>query len=213
VVSSAADWDNRLWQLSEYTRTWGSADAPLGTDLGRWCAVQRRMYSEGRLGEDRMAALAALGFSWQSPSDVDDPMVRHDWDEMCQRFAVYRAEHGDGQVPKKFKPDPELGGWVAAVRRRGVALGAKRVRTLDALRFEWQSTSKCGSSFMKAFRELAAFRTAHGHTDVQVVLGAEHTLARWCDAQREAHRKHLLSPKRSAYLEGIGFKWERGAAD
>ena len=34
------------------------------------------------------------------------------------------------QVPKKFKTDPELGGWVAAVRRCRETLGDKRVSQL-----------------------------------------------------------------------------------
>ena len=60
-------------------------------------------------------------------------MERCDFDEMCERLATYIEEQGNAQVPKKFKPDPELGGWVAAVRRtQGNGLDAARRARLDA---------------------------------------------------------------------------------
>uniref|UniRef100_A0A7S2HDX1 Helicase-associated domain-containing protein n=1 Tax=Haptolina brevifila TaxID=156173 RepID=A0A7S2HDX1_9EUKA len=196
-------WDSRLEELSDYARQWHNADAPLNTDLGRWCAVQRRLHMEGKLSERRETALAALDFSWESPSQVDNPEERYDWDKMCAHFVEYRAEHGDGQVPKKFQPDPALGGWVAAVRRKGAALGPKRVAALDAIGFEWKSTRQCGSAFMKMFRELRMFRDAHGHTDAP----HDTELGRWCAAQRHIHKQGKLSETRAAYLEGIGFEW------
>ena len=64
-------------------------------------------------------------------------------------------EHGNGQVPKKYKLNPRLGGWVAAVRRRGPdALPLERRSALENAGFEWISTRKCGSAFMKNFRAL-----------------------------------------------------------
>jgi hypothetical protein len=156
-------------------------------------------------------ALDNLGFLWDSPTDIDDPTAEFpggdSWDTMCDRFAGYRQEYGDGQVPKKFNLDPVLGGWVAAVRRRREALGASRVVQLEALGFEWVSTRQCGSAFMETFRELRCFYDEHGHTEVARVLGETSDLARWCDAQRSANARGLLPDKRQAYLEGIGFAW------
>ena len=47
-------------------------------------------------------------------AQVDDPVAQCDWEDMTRRFVDYVSEHGDGQVPKTYKRDPELGGWVAA---------------------------------------------------------------------------------------------------
>ena len=156
-------------------------------------------------------ALDNLGFLWDSPTDIDDPTAEFpggdSWDILCDRFAGYRQEYGDGQVPKKFILDPVLGGWVAAVRRRREALGASRIAQLEALGFEWVSTRQCGSAFMETFRELRGFYDEHGHTEVARVLGETSDLARWCDAQRSANARGLLPDKRQAYLEGIGFAW------
>lgn len=156
-------------------------------------------------------ALDALGFSWSAPASIEDPTcdlpAGESWASLCDRFAAYRAEHGDGQVPKKYQKDPVLGGWVAAVRRGREALGAARVAQLDALGFEWVSTRQCGSAFMQSFRQLRDFYDAHEHTDVAGVLGGASDLAHWCDAQRRAHARGLLLEKRVAYLDGICFDW------
>ena len=104
-------------RLVEYQSEWGSADAVLGTELGRWCSTQRRLRADGLLSASKVQRLEELGMSWKSPTDILP--TESDWAEMCHRLAAYRAEQGDAQVPKKLKTDPELGGWVAAVRRRG----------------------------------------------------------------------------------------------
>ena len=207
AAANEAAWWAMLGQLRAYAREFGNADAPLGNDLGRWCAAQRRVRASGRLAAAREAALDDLGFSWTSPSDVDDPVAQRDWGEMCRKFAAYRAAEGDGQVPKKYKLDPSLGGWVAAVRRARATLGEARTAELEALGFEWVSTRQCGSAFMHSFRELRAFYDEHGHTDVRRVDGDDAPLARWCAAQRKAYAKGQLPPKRSGYLDGIEFEW------
>ena len=140
--------------------------------------------------------------SWKAPTDIVP--TESDWAEMCRRLAAYRAEQGDAQVPKKLKTDPELGGWVAAVRRRGPeVLTAEERAAAEAAGFEWVSTRKCGSAFMDTFRTLRDFREEHGHCDVARVRGEDDELARWCATQRK--QKSELSPKRAGYLAGIGF--------
>lgn len=208
----AADstWNKRINELREYKAAWGNADATLETPLGKWCATQRTLRSEGKLSDARLAELAALGFSWVSPTD-GDVISRCDWDEMCARLTAYIAENGNAQVPKKYKQDPQLGGWVATVRRtHGNGLGDARNAQLEAIGFEWVSTRKCGSAFMENFRELRSYWEQHGTTEV-AADGAEEAAAaaliKWSDAQRSARQKGKLSDERVAYLDGLGFRW------
>ena len=58
---------------------------------------------------------------------------------------------------------------------------------------------------MRSFREVRAFREAHGHADVARVLGDGHELARWCEATAALRREGKLSPKRLAYLDELGI--------
>ena len=201
-----ARWSSMLSMLKAHVDEWGHADAPLNTELGRWCATQRSLNEAGKLDSARVAELGRLDFSWRSPYDQESPgaLPAEEWEEMVRRFIAYRREHGDGQVPKKYRPDPALGGWVAGVRRAGRrSLSEDRASELDAAGFEWVSVRACGSAFMKSFRELKEFGEANEHLDVP----AGSALARWCSAQRLARRKGLLPPKRVAYLDGIGFEW------
>ena len=124
---------------------------------------------------------------------------------MCARFADYRAREGDGQVPKKYKSDPVLGGWVAAVRRNQISLGAELTAQLDALGFEWESTRQCGSAWQQKLRELREFFDAHGHTEVGRELGDDHELAKWCVSQRAQLRAGTFSKKRATYLADLGW--------
>jgi len=202
-----AQWEAMFAELEQYAIQWNNANAPLGEALGKWCQLQRKQHRNGQLERGRVQRLERLGFSWDSPSDISDPVRDVDWEEMCARFEAYRIEHGHGQVPKKYKKDPTLGGWVAATRRCRVSLGSARLSQLNALNFEWVSQRQCGSAFMTSFRELRSFWEQHGHTDVGRVLGERSALARWAQAQRRARKKNLLPPKRVAYLDGIGFEW------
>ena len=222
-VATHSDWDASFVKLAAYKERWGTADATLADEEGRWVRVQRRLHVEGKLAAARASQLEALGVSWESPSEravvteeeAPSLVEEADWEDMCGRLVAYVATHGDAQVPKKHKPDPLLGGWVAAVRRAHEKLGAERVAQLDGLGFEWVSTKKCGSQFMLGFAQLRAFHAVHGHVDLARASGAAGAdeaalaeLGRWGGAQRAARAKGLLSPKRVEYLDGVGFSWD-----
>lgn len=54
------------------------------------------------------------------------------------------------------------------------------------------------------YRELVAYRDAHGHCCVPKAQG---TLGRWVARQRELRKKKALSPDREAKLAALGFVW------
>lgn len=187
-------------ELVDYVEEWGTADATLGNELGRWCQVQRRLRSYDKLGSEQISALDSLGFSWASPSDPED--VFEAWDARLYELSAYVEENGNGQVPKKFKSNPVLGGWVAAVRRRGpIAFSDEQNRQLESAGFEWMSTRICGSNFMKSFRKLRDFHEENGHCESEELMA-------WSDAQRKAAAKGMLSDQRLDYLRSINFRFE-----
>lgn len=215
LSASASDvWSTRIEELKAYKSAWGTADATPETSIGKWCSKQRELKRDGRLSPEREAELTELGLSWVSPSG-SDALERCDWDEMCRRLTAYIDENGNAQVPKKLKTDPELGGWVATVRRtRGKGLSSAQQAQLEEIGFEWVSVRQCGSSFMKSFRDLRDYWEKYGTTEVNVANAASaedeaalQALTRWCDAQRSANAKGLLPKERVTYLEGLGFQW------
>merc|ERR1712091_614667 len=82
--SSMQDWDVMYGELSSYRSTWGTADAPLGDELGRWCEAQRRLKKSGKLAAEREAR----------------------WQENVEALVAYVAARGDAQVPKKWRENP-----------------------------------------------------------------------------------------------------------
>ena len=193
--STQTTWEERYRELSTYRSTWGTADAPLGDPLGRWCRTQRQAHAEGRLDAERVAKLDALEFSWKNPTELTPDELEAIWDQNVESLRAYVLEHGDGQIPKKYKLNPRLGGWVAAVRRRGPdALPAERRASLENAGFEWISTRKCGSAFMKNFRALR---------DLPKGEAPSQELQAWAEAQKKLAAKGGLSSERRDYLASV----------
>ena len=194
-----AHWEGMYSDLRTYKSTWGTADAPLGDELGRWCATQRRLKESGRLDAAKAEKLEALGFSWSNPSALSDEELEERWRVNVEKLVAYKHRHGDAQVPKKWREDPKLGGWVAAVRRRGRdVLSPERQADLDGI-FEWVSNRSCGSSFMVNFRKLREWQASYDPGEMPDDLQA------WSSAVRAAASKGKLSQERLDYLGSIGF--------
>ena len=91
--STQTTWEERYRELSTYRSTWGTADAPLGNPLGRWCRTQRQAHAEGRLDAERVAKLDALEFSWKNPTELTTDELEAIWDQNVS-LRAYVLEHG-----------------------------------------------------------------------------------------------------------------------
>lgn len=81
---------------------------------------------------------------------------------------------------------------------------------LDEVGFEWVSTRKCGSSFMKGYRDALAYlsKVAEQGGEVRELLREEHDIKKWVDAQRLAWEKGNLSESRIQYMDDLpGIDW------
>eukprot|EP00614_Pseudopedinella_elastica_P003235 CAMPEP_0172592352 /NCGR_PEP_ID=MMETSP1068-20121228/11315_1 /TAXON_ID=35684 /ORGANISM="Pseudopedinella elastica, Strain CCMP716" /LENGTH=209 /DNA_ID=CAMNT_0013389311 /DNA_START=34 /DNA_END=663 /DNA_ORIENTATION=+ len=168
----------------------GHPNVPLGSELGRWVYLQRRLKAEGRIDAIVEEALDGMGVTWKLEPET------FDWQEMSGRLLAYRAANGDALVPKKYVEDPLLGAWVAWCRRQRLLLPPERRAELEAAEFQWLPTATCGSSFMINFRAYVTAKEARVSVD-----------EKWCDAMREARKKGKLSETRIEYLDGAKFDW------
>ena len=183
---------------------YGHPNIPLGTEAGRYCKTLRRLATQKKLTEDEMHLLESLGFRFNSFEDI---YKEADFDDCLCRLIQYEHENKTNfQIPKKYKQDPELGAWVTVIRRIGKEnIEADRREKLDAVGFAWVSTRKCGSSFMKIYREIK-----DGGPDS--ILGDEKKL-KWLKAQKEIYLNGKLSAEREEYLNRIfpvesGLDWK-----
>ena len=89
-------------------------------------------------------------------------------------------------------------------------LPKNEIERLDEVGFEWVSTRKCGSSFMKGYRDALSYLStvAEQGGDVRELLREEHGIKKWVDAQRLAWEKGNLSESRIQYMDDLpGIDW------
>lgn len=192
---------------------YGNVNIPLGSVDGKRCKTLRRLHFQNKLTEEEAAHLTDLGFRFHSFEDV---YYECDFDEMLQKLLDYQQEFQTFQIPKKYEPDPELGAWVTMLRRlkQKDDLPEEQVSKLDAVEFEWISTRKCGSSFMKKYREvldkLTEVADAGGDAAVAELLSSDAEIKKWIDSQRQVHANGKLSESRVQYMDDLpGVDWTK----
>jgi hypothetical protein len=215
-------------QLEAYKAQHGhiNISSKVNKSLFKYCSKLRtaRRYPEKnayslKLTTEQIAALDSLGFDWKSAEIGPRRKKEMSFDERIVQLKAYKEMHGNFNMSKK--DDYGLYYWCANMRswKRGSSVGKlkpERIAALDAIGFEWNSP--CASSHDGGSRELSfetrlalltAYKTKHGHINVQVRDGS---LYSWCNSLRSARRhpeKHILklTPDRIAALDAIGFHW------
>ena len=96
--------------------------------------------------------------------------------------------------------------------KKNDGLPEDQVSKLDAVEFEWISTRKCGSSFMKKYREvldkLTEVADAGGDAAVAELLSSDAEMKKWIDSQRQVHANGKLSESRVQYMDDLpGVDW------
>ncbi len=205
-------WDARFQQLLEFRQRFGHCRVPHkwkeAVAFSDWVHVQRAFKKKGKLSEDRIQRLEAIGFEW---SGKRGPSFLHGdgWTRMLAHLVEYQRQHGDTQVPPSFKPHG-LGSWVGNQReawRKG-SLGPDRREQLDAMGFEWRGVRKADAQrWERRFAQLVAYRQQHGHCRVPSRWREDPAFGHWVDNQRVIKRAGKLSPERVRRLDEIGFHW------
>jgi len=164
----------------------GNPNIPLGCTDGKRCKTLRRLHFQNMLTEDETNLLSEMGFRFHSFEDV---YYECDFDEMLFKLSLYHKEFQTYQIPKKYEPDPELGAWVTMLRRlrQKNELPRMQIDKLDAVGFEWNSTRKCGSSFMKRYREVLSYlsQVVEAGGEVKELVYEDTEIMKWVDAQRQ----------------------------
>jgi hypothetical protein len=205
-------WDVRLKQLLEFREVHGHLDVPRGwpenPSLAHWVVNQRRDLRHGRLSPSRLQQLKDHDIRWPGAEELAQSRGLQ-WDRMFEALASYHREHGHGNVPSGWEPDPELGRWVARQRhqfRCGTLREDRRVR-LEQLPVDWPAETGRSRSrdlrWERMIESLVAFRTLHRHSNVPKGWPENPELARWLARQRHLYRTRGLRPDRRLRLEEL----------
>jgi len=195
-------WEEMFEELVAYKEAVGDclvpASYPYNRPLGRWVDNQRQSYRKGKLSEERLAWLEAVGFGW-------DPLGTQ-WEEIFDELVAYKEAHGDCLVPREFPDNPPLGNWVTNQRTSYHAgnMPEERVARLEAVGFDWDPL---GTQWEVRLDELLAYQEAHGDYLVPRNFPDKPRLGLWVETQRKSYHEGYMLEERAARLEAVGFNW------
>jgi len=123
-------WETRFKELLNYRAENGDCDVPNRQGkLGTWVSTQRDFYKEGRLAQDRIERLDAIGFNWKQKTGFPP------WEVRFNDLVRYKARHGHCSPTRQEK----LGNWVHNQRSKYKLgeLSQDHIDLLDGIGFDW----------------------------------------------------------------------------
>lgn len=170
-----------------------------GQKLGIWISSQRESYAKGRLSEEQIHLLEAIGMSWDR--------FEHKWETGYQYCLKYIKEYGDiNTVPDNFTYDDfRLSNWLRCQRRkkRSGKLPEDRIERLTAIGLHWDVYE----AFWKAgYTHACQYLESYGSLKVPAGYVCEDgfKLKSWLNNQSTRKKKGLLSDSQIEKLEAIG---------
>eukprot|EP00980_Cylindrotheca_fusiformis_P019768 scaffold6927_cov93-Cylindrotheca_fusiformis.AAC.6 len=137
------------------------------------------------------------------------------WDDLFNRLAAFKEEHGHYCVPQHYKPNICLSQWVKRQRyyrkHRPGLMSERRVQKLDQLGFVWDAQEDV---WKVRFEELKTFKHMHGHCNVPCKYSTNQKMATWVKCQRRQYKLRTLgkpsslTDERKSVLEELGFLWK-----
>ncbi len=208
-------WDQRyvafkhgLETLRAFVAEHGHANVPFdhitadGFRLGLWLNTRRHDHRVGRLSQERIDQLEALGVVW----DLFD----FAFERGLEALRAFVAEHGNAQVPRHYVTTDGFLLWLWLCRRRHEyrvgKLSQERIAKLEALGVAWHAYD---FAFERGLEALRAFVAEHGHANVPSnhITSAGFRLGTWLCSRRNDYRVGKLSQERIAKLEALGVRW------
>ena len=171
--------------------------------LGIWLSHQRTIKAKGRLSQERVARLNALGMVWDVLADA--------WELAFSKLVAYKADNGDVLVPQNFvtADDFKLGVWVGTQRKSKAKgkLSQEREDRLNTLGMVWDPLA---DAWELAFRKLAKYKSENEDvlvpTDFVTVDGLK--LGLWVRNQRYTKAREKLFQEREDRLNTLGMVWD-----
>jgi Tfp pilus assembly protein PilV len=124
-------WNEMFDKLQAYKAQNGNCNVPQSgytqdLALADWVSSQRK--TRDTLTRMKKKKLDEIGFVWC------------DWDAMYSTLVDFHAQHGNADVPRRYKADEALAQWVKKQRKNGLTgnLTENRAAQLDQLKFEWK---------------------------------------------------------------------------
>lgn len=202
-------WEKNYQEAANYYQEHGNLLVPQryisasGLKLGYWISHLRRDRSQNSdtLSEEQIERLNRIGMAWNADEER--------WQIGCQEARRYRKEHGNLNVPSRYKTETgyQLGLWLNLKRRqyKSGTLTDAQIHELEALGIRWSVSADHWDEMLQAARSYYA-----EHGDLQVPRKTVFTdngqdLGSWITRQR-MNREKLAKEQREA-LSSVGMDW------
>lgn len=211
---SESAWDRGYKATLAYYQEHGNIDVPTtyvtptGYRLGAWLADRRENGKENH-SEEQQKQLDELGMVWIKPDS---------WEVRYALAKKYYEEHGDLNIPPKYKADGIwLSKWVNEQRQiyignRGKKkLTEEQIKRLEAIGMVWENRNHLvwSESWYNQFKGAQVFYQQYGHLNIpsEYDNGNGKQLATWVVRQRALKAKGKLPKEQIELLESIGMVW------
>jgi hypothetical protein len=199
-------WKENFERLEEFKKKHGHCRVPQkfadDRKLGTWVTQQRSQ--KKNISAEKRKLRDGIGFDW-APLDAK-------WNEMYERLAAYKKEHGVCHVPENV--DKTLRQWICNQRtyQRNGALLPDREAKLNHIEFRWaneqtdqRAVQLRHDRWQANYDKLVEFKQEHGHCLVPHNCKDHSSLGRFVSCQRMF--KLGLTSKQIGLLDEIGFQW------
>lgn len=200
-------WDTGLVAASSFAARTGGLKVPPdhrenGVDLASWVERQRAARRQGRLSDEQVETLTALGIDWEPRPGPGRGLAA---------ARTYLADQGDLWVPPGYRTADgfPLGQWVRTQRqlRRMDALAEELVRQLDDLGMIWEPAAARTAQGLAAARD---FYRDNGHLRVSPTYRTPEgfALGNWIRKRRDDRRIGRLTGSLETELDALDMVWD-----
>jgi hypothetical protein len=103
------------------------------------------------------------------------------WDEIYGTLTAYKEQHGDCEVPQRYREDRRLGAWVGKQRKYQENLSSGQRKRLDHLGFDWATRQEREEfDWNEKFERLKKYRQIYGDCKVPQ-SSVDEELTPWVD--------------------------------
>ncbi len=196
------EWEDSFTALSEFQKKSGHcrvpARYPLNKKLATWVSLLRVAFHEGRLPEEKIIRLEAIGFDW-------DPF-ESSWKESFTKLCSFKDLNGHMNISSTNILTKPLANWASDQRKqyKDGELPTEKILKLEALGFIWDPID---AAWQANFKLLCEFKEANGHCNIPQKSKSNAPLAAWVNRQRTEYKKKPLTTERIFKLEQIGIIW------
>ena len=169
--------------------------------MGYWIVSQRGQYKAGKLSEDRIDKLNAIGMCWDVLKEGSDKIYN-----LCEE---YHKTHGNLLIPQHYSVDgANLGHLVSALRlkKKKNKMTAEEINKYERLGMVWDMREY---EWERKYNLCMSYYEEHGDLNITkpyIVDGIN--LYFFISTERRRRREGKVTPEQIEKLEAIGFEWK-----